>query len=150
MSLNWSNPLLRWGHTSQPITMGLESGTLPEPINTFVGLFFSSSPTHSFPAPFHSFWNTISWVTTSPQRRKWFVCASLSVFFSPKALVLISLELVCHAIVCNSFIHKIHNTRGEIPQPPRLFCSWLCLCLHWTGLYPRSWSPLILSSLEGM
>lgn len=24
VSLNWSNPFLRWGHTSQPITMSLE------------------------------------------------------------------------------------------------------------------------------
>lgn len=41
------------------------------------------------------------------------VCASQSLFVSPKALVLVSLQLVCHAIVCYSFIHKIHNTGGK-------------------------------------
>lgn len=41
------------------------------------------------------------------------VCASQSLFVSPKALVLVSLQLVCHAIVRYSFIHKIHNTGGK-------------------------------------
>ena len=34
-------------------------------------------------------------------------------FFLLKLLSSVSPELVCHAIVCYSFIHKIHSPRGK-------------------------------------
>lgn len=140
MSLNWSNPLLRWGHTSQPITMGLESGTLPW-ANQLVVLFSFPPPTCSlfqFPqAPFHSFWNTISWVTHNPQKRKWLpvvgVCQSVS-FFPLKLLSVYLLSLSATPLCATHSFTKC-TIPGEIPQPPSL-CPWLCLCLHWTGVSP--------------
>lgn len=92
MSLNSSNPLLRWGHTSQPITKNLESGTPHEPINTSVlpPPFFPLS----FPSPFHSFWNTISWVTTSPEAEVVTICQSLPVSHFLLLLKLSSLYLL--------------------------------------------------------
>lgn len=48
VSMNWSNPLLRWGHTSQPITMGLESGTLPWANEHVCAFFFSPTLSLSF------------------------------------------------------------------------------------------------------
>lgn len=127
LSMNWSNPVLRWGHTSQPITTGLESGTLPW-ANQHVCVFFLSlatlSPTH---AGFHSFSNTSFVSNARPPRGG-------SGFVSPKALVHVSLELVCCRIVCDSFIHKVHNDVEEIPQTSEAVSAPDYLCLHWPGV----------------
>ena len=96
MSLNSSNPVLRWGHTSQPITIGTR---IRHPsLNQSTRLWFFSPPALSFslssPSPFHPFWNSISWATAHPQRRKWFtICWCVPVSHFLFLLKLLSLYL---------------------------------------------------------
>lgn len=75
------------------------------------------------------------------------VCASQSVFVSPKALVLVYPELVCHAIVCYSFIHKIHNAGGN-PSTSEAILHMAMSVFALNRSVSRLWSPLNLSSVE--
>lgn len=148
LSMNWSNPVLRWGHTSQPITTGLDIRHPALSQSTCLCVFFSPLP-RSLPfflAGFHSFSNTISWVTSPPPEAEVVtICWCVPDFFvSPKALVRVSLELVCCGIVCNSFIRKVHNDVGEIPQTSEAVSAPDYLCLRWPGvsqLYGHLYNP---------
>lgn len=138
VSLNWSNPLLRWGHTSQPITNNLESGTLPW-ANQHICAFFlpRSLCSLSFPVSF-SFFLKYYFNDPPPEAEVVTICWCVPVsqfLFLLKLLSLYILSLYATPL-CATHSFTKYTMLGEIPQPQRQFCTWLCLCLHWTGVYP--------------
>lgn len=150
LSMNWSNPVLRWGHASQPITTGLDIRHPALSQSTCLCVFFSPS---SRSLPLFSCWVSfflkyyfMSNVPPPPgggSGNHLLVCAR-HFFVSPKALVRVSLQLVCCGIVCASFIHKVHNDVGEIPQTSEAVSTPDYRCLHWPGvsqLYGHLYNP---------
>lgn len=139
-SMNWSNPVLRWGHASQPITLlpGIRHTALNQSKRWCFFFFFHPHHTHthtltmlspslyllgfilfqilyrqagtrpfSLPLPPEAETGNYSSVRT---RR--FVCFFVCFFFAPKLLRLYLWGLSHHAIVRDSFIHKVHNEGG--------------------------------------
>lgn len=96
MSLNCSNPLLRWGHTAQPITMQQESGTVPW-ANQHICAVFSipHAVSSSFLLKYY-----FMWVMRYHQRQKWLACVGAwnhVLFFSSPLLCLFVSLCVPHS-----------------------------------------------------
>lgn len=121
VSMNCSNPSLRWGHNSQPIKTALaESGIVPwanQGVRGFlppVSCFFNSF----FFLLFLSFFLEFNFMSNNqlPEAEPFVGLHHSAVFFfffTPKAFFIcvswVSLTLLCHC----PFIHKIHNAGGK-------------------------------------
>lgn len=112
VSMNCSNPSLRWGHNSHPIKTAPESGIVPW-ANQHVRGFLP--PVSSFPNSFFfflSFFLKFNFMSNNqlPQAG---VFRHLFFFFLWKLFFIwvywVSLTLLC----CCPFIHKIHNAGGN-------------------------------------
>lgn len=128
VSLNWSNPFLRWGHTSQPITMSLE---IRHPTQ-------SQSSCSALPSFFLLSWilSEILFHEEQPTPRggsgyHLLVSASQSLLFLLKLLSLYLLSLSATVLWLTHSFTK-YTIPGEIPQRPKSFCSGICLRLHWS------------------
>lgn len=115
--MNWSNPPLRWGHTSQPITTRLKIRHHSQ----------SQSPNLSHPLPLLFFFFNHDFMSNHqpPDAEVVTVCWCSPVWHS--FFSLLSLKLACHRIVCSPFIHKIHNR-----PHPSWSSSWLSVGAAWT------------------
>lgn len=138
LSMNWSNPVLRWGHTSQPITTGLDIRHPALSQSTCLCFFLSLSHhalSHSFLAGFHSFSNTISWVTRPPLHPPeaevvticW--CVPDTFLFCPKLLSVCLSSLSAMALCATHSFTKYTMTWGKSLKPLKPFLL-LTICVY--------------------
>lgn len=126
LSMNWSNPVLRWGHTSQPITTGLDIRHPALSQSTCLCVFFSPSP-RSLPllSCWVSFFLKYYFVSNvSPQPPEAEV-----VLFRSKLLSMCLSSLSAAALcVTHSFTKYTMTWRKSLKPPKPFLLLTICVC----------------------
>lgn len=141
LSMNWSNPVLRWGHTSQPITTGLDIRHPALSQSTCLCFFFSPSPRS---LPVFSCWVSFflkyyfvsnvppAPVPLSPPEAEvvticW--CVPDTFLFHPKLLSVCLPSLSAVALCATHSFTKYTMTWGKSLKPPKPFLLLtICVC----------------------